>query len=135
MKLANTIVGSTGNDTLAGGSGGDILTGGGGANVFSLLALSDSSVADSGRDRITDFSTVNGDTIDLHLLDANTSVIGDQAFSFIGTAGFSGIAGQLSYAAAGTDTQIMGDIDGDRVADFSILLIGSRTLGASNFNL
>ena len=129
----STIVGGTGNDTLAGGGDADILTGGGGTDTFVMLLLSDSLLAAS--DRITDFSTVAGDLIDLHLLDANTTALDDQAFGFIGTAAFTNVAGQLRYQASGGDTQVMGDVDGDAVADFSMLLTGTPTLTGSNFVL
>jgi Ca2+-binding RTX toxin-like protein len=80
--------GGSGNDVLNGGAGADVLTGGAGADVFRFSALTDSTVAVGGRDTIRDF--VSGDKIDLHLIDANASLAGDQAFSFIGTNAFSG---------------------------------------------
>ena len=73
---------------LNGGAGADVLTGGAGADVFRFSALTDSTVAVGGRDTIRDF--VSGDKIDLHLIDANASLAGDQAFGFIGTNAFSG---------------------------------------------
>ena len=129
----STIVGGTGNDTLAGGGDADILTGGGGADTFAMLVLSDSMLAAS--DRITDFSIAQGDLIDLHRLDANKTALDDQAFGFIGTAAFSNVAGQLRYQAVSGDTQVMGDVDGDAVADFTIVLTGTPNLTASNFVL
>jgi Ca2+-binding RTX toxin-like protein len=134
-EFANTIVGDAGNDTVRGGGGADVLTGGGGQNLFVIATLVDSTVAASGRDLITDFSETTGDRIDLRLLDADTTVGLDQKFTFIGTTGFEGIAGQLRYADFGTATAISGDVNGDAVADFAILLNGSHTLGASNFLL
>ena len=131
----NTITGGAGNDTLTGGGGGDVLTGGGGANVFVLTALSDSTVAASGRDRVSDFSVAGGDVIDLHLLDADTTVAGDQAFGPVATGAFTGKAGELLQGAFGADTRIQGDVNGDGIADFSMVLTGSHTLGAGNFVL
>ena len=134
---ANVIVGLTGNDTLTGGAGADTLTGGGGVNVFVYTALTDSKTTIAGRDTITDFSTGAGDLIDLHLLDADTTVgsPGDQAFTFIGLAGFSGKAGELGFAGVGPNTKILGDVNGDAVADFSILLNGHIALTGGNFVL
>ncbi|QNT69927.1 hypothetical protein [Defluviicoccus vanus] len=63
-----------------------------------------------------------GDQIDLSLIDASTLVAGNQAFTFIGTAAFSGVAGQLHVVASGTNTLVQGDINGDKVADFEILV-------------
>ena len=118
---------------LVGGAGADVLTGGAGADVFRFTALADSTVAAGGRDTIRDFAS--GDKIDLHLIDANASLAGDQAFSFIGTNAFSGAAGQLRYAASGGNTLISGDVNGDKVADFSILVSGAHAFGASDFVL
>jgi hypothetical protein len=131
----NTITGGAGNDTLIGGGGADLLVGGGGADLFVLTALSDSTVAASGRDRIGDFSVVAGDRIDLQALDADTTLAGDQAFIFLGAVGFSGKAGQLVQGAFGADTRVQGDVNGDGVADFSLLLTGSVTLGGGSFVL
>ena len=134
---ANTIVGLTGNDTLTGGGGADTLTGGGGVNLFVYTALADSKTNIAGRDTITDFSTGAGDLIDLHLLDADTTAgsPGDQAFTFVGLAGFSGTAGELGYLTVGPNTKVLGDVNGDAVADFSILLNGHIVLTGVNFVL
>ncbi len=48
-------------------------------------------------DRIIDFSHAQGDRVDLARIDARFTVAGNQAFSFIGTAAFTGVAGQLHY--------------------------------------
>lgn len=85
--------------------------------------------------RCTDFSAAAGDKIDLHLIDASTKQAGDQVFSFIGMMAFSGAAGELCYPAAGSDTLVSGDVNGDKSADFSILLKGSNTLSLANFIL
>ncbi len=134
-ETANAIDGNVGDDTLRGGGGADVLTGGGGQKLYIIATLSDSTVAASGRDLITDFSVAAGDRIDVHFLDADTTVGLDQKFTFIGTSGFEGIAGQLRYTDFGTATGISGDVNGDAVADFAILLSGSQTLTASNFIL
>jgi hypothetical protein len=57
-------------------------------------------VVGANADRITDFSHAQGDRIDLAGIDARFTVAGDQAFSFIGTGLYTGVAGQLRYAAA-----------------------------------
>ena len=60
--------------------------------------------------------------MDLHLLDANAECLaGDQAFNFVGTSAFSGVAGELHYAPLGANTLVSGDVNGDKVGDFSIL--------------
>ncbi len=131
----NTITGGAGNDTLIGGGGADLVIGGGGADLFVMMALSDSTAVASGRDRVGDFSVVAGDRIDLQALDADSTVVGDQAFSFLGSAALTGKAGQLVQGVFGADTRVQGDVNGDGVADFSLLLTGSVTLGVGSFVL
>ena len=134
-ELANAIVGGTGNDTLTGAVGADTLTGGAGADTFVYAALSDSTVAAGGQDTITDFSSAAGDKIDLHLIDASTSLAGDQPFNFIGANPFSGAAGELDFTTAGGNTIVAGDVNGDKAADFSIVLTGNLAPAASDFIL
>ena len=135
MEMKTTIVGGGGADTLTGGRGLDLLTGGGGAVGCGVQTLLDSTLGGTARDRITDFSSLAGDRIDLRLIDAAAGVVGDQAFTFIGSAGFSGSAGELRQSALGADTWVQGDVTGDGVGDFSFLLNGSHTLSVTNFNL
>jgi Ca2+-binding RTX toxin-like protein len=130
---ANTLVGGGGNDLLIGGAGKDTLAGGAGADRFTYAALGDSTVA--APERITDFSHVQGDRIDLHGIDASTATAGDQAFHFIGSAAFGHHAGELHESVAGGVTTVSGDVNGDGAADFSITLTGSLTLTAGDFVL
>ena len=92
-----------------------MLTGGAGADTFKFILKTDS-VVGINRDQITDFSSVSGDKIDLSVIDANSLVLGDQSFSFIGSSLFTNVAGQLRFASA----ILAGDINGDGVADFEI---------------
>lgn len=86
------------------------------------------------RDTITDFAK-NADQISLVSIDANTTTAGDQAFTFIATAAFSGSAGQLRFTVAGGQTIVEGDINGDAVADFQVQLTGVIELFANHFVL
>ena len=109
-----------------------MLSGGTGGDLFRFFT------GDSGTgaaaDRITDF--VNWvDKVDLRDVDSNSGVAGDQAFTFIGTAAFSGAAGELRWAFNGTDTWLQGDLTGDGVADFEIVFTGNVTLFATDFYL
>ncbi len=131
---ANALNGSNGNDILTGAGGKDMLTGGAGADRFVYSSTAQSPVG-AGADRIADFSHAQGDRIDLSGIDANTDAAGDQAFGFIGTAAYSGVAGQLRYAVSGGVTTIAGDVDGDKVSDFQIQLTGSIALVAGDFVL
>lgn len=126
-SAANILVGGDGddvlsglgaNDTLIGGSGQDILSGGTGSDTFVFNQVSDSLV--SRPDKIIDFK--HGDMIDLSAIDANTSVTGNQAFNFIGASAFSDHAGQLRAISDSAGYHIYGDVNGDGVADFQILI-------------
>ena len=113
---ANVMNGGAGTDTLIGGLGKDTLTGGLNADSFDFNAL-DESVVGANRDLVQDFNRTQGDKIDLSTIDADTDgTAGNQAFSFIGTAAFTGVDGQLRAS----DNIIQGDVNGDMVADFEI---------------
>lgn len=99
-----------------------------------MFADGDTSAARSLADQIEDF-TAGADLIDLSAMDANTLLGGDQAFSFIGNAAFSGAAGQLHYVQTASYTYLEGDTNGDGTADFSIRLTGTLALAESDFVL
>ncbi|WP_085034486.1 M10 family metallopeptidase [Ensifer aridi] len=128
----DTLDGESGNDTLYGGTGSDRLTGGSGADTF---FYSDSTIGASDRDTIYDFLASESDRIKLSSIDANTSMSGDQGFSFVGTAAFSGNKGELRYDCASSDTYIYGDVNGDKKADFAIHLDDAVTLQRGYFVL
>jgi serralysin len=121
----DALIGGAGNDRLVGGAGIDIMTGGGGADTF-VFATGDSSAASGQHDRITDF--VSGtDHIDLSGIDAIVGTSGYDLFRFISTGAFDGAAGELDcfYNSTLGVTVVQGDINGDRVADFAIDLVGN----------
>ncbi|WP_319800866.1 M10 family metallopeptidase C-terminal domain-containing protein [Rhodobacter sp. KR11] len=116
----DTMTGSAGADVLNGGSGKDVLTGGLGADTFVFALASDTRT--TAWDRVSDF--VQGeDLIDLSLMDADALAMGDQAFTFIGTAAFGLHAGEVrvSTGSAGY-LRVLGDIDGNGSADFELRL-------------
>src|SRR5262245_24813170 len=79
------------------------MTGGAGKDMFVFKATNESNVGLGNSDLISDFEgdgAAVGDTIDLSVLDANAGVTGNQAFSFIGTSGFTA-AGQVRYFQVG----------------------------------
>lgn len=129
------ISGGSGNDVISGGLGADRMYGGAGADTFVFATVTESTVNLAGRDIVYDFSLVQADRIDLRLIDANAFAGGDQAFTFIGSAGFSGVAGQLRVQASGTGTLIVGDVNGDRVADFALTLAGVSALSSTYYLL
>ena len=155
----DTLMGDNGNDTIHGGSGHDLLTGGAGndlikgdagrdqirggmgtdkmyggvdtvRDVFIFASIAESAKT-SARDVIYNF--IHGtDDISLTAIDAHTGAAGNQAFSFGGkTAG----AHAVWYATSGGNATVYGDVNGDRVADFSISLIGVTSLTAGDFLL
>jgi Ca2+-binding RTX toxin-like protein len=124
--------GGSGNDTLVGGTGADTLTGGLGADIFQYMENTESQLGATTHDVITDF--MHGeDIIDLHTIDASKTSIGNDAFSFIDTVGFSKVAGQLRFDVS--SSSVLGDTNGDGVADFQIVLTGITAVTADDFIL
>jgi Ca2+-binding RTX toxin-like protein len=128
----DTLDGGDGNDYLNGSAGADIYTGGAGSDLF-LVGFFESGNG-AAADRITDFDT-GVDTVDVSPWDANRNVAGNQAFTWVGTAAFSGTAGELRTYFDGVDTWVQADRNGDTVADFEIRFDGAVTLSASDFVL
>jgi VCBS repeat-containing protein len=130
------LLGGVGNDLILGGLNGDRLSGGGGNDVFRYQSTEDSR-SSGNRDGIQDFSA--GDLIDLQRIDADVNTDGNQAFTFIEDAAFSGVAGQLR--AVKTDGfpfwTVEADVDGDRNADMTFFIdtIDADLITASDFML
>lgn len=133
---ANALSGEDSNDRLTGAGGADVLNGGAGADLFTYRAVGDSTVAVAGRDTIQDFNSLEGDRIDLSHIDADGNAgNGNGAFSFIGTGAFTGAGAQVRFEAAGNDLLVQADTNGDKAADFAILVQGTATLTAADFLL
>lgn len=111
----DTLNGGLGNDTLTGGTGTDRMTGGLGLDNFRFLLPSDS-VRGVRHDSILDFNRAQHDRIDLSAIDANTKHVGNDAFKFIGTLAFHGLAGELRAS----NNLVQGDVNGDKIADIEI---------------
>jgi Ca2+-binding RTX toxin-like protein len=124
------LLGGSGDDRLTGGPGNDKMTGGDGADRFGFLQ-----VDLGGVDTIVDFSRFQGDTINLVNIDADAGKGGNQAFNFIGTGAFTHHAGELHYVNDGFQTTLSGDVNGDAVADFTIILTGAPGLINTDFML
>jgi len=131
---ADQLSGGAGNDVLDGGADRDVLTGGTGADQF-VFHDGDLGNSQNSADKIADFSSSEGDKIDLHFMDADTTTSGDQAFSFIGTSAFDGHAGELRYVEINGTTFVQGDTNGDGHADFMIRLVGTHALTSGDFVL
>lgn len=141
---ADTLLGEFGNDFIIGGLGRDVMTGGDGDDTFDYNLSTETGKTIPTRDLITDFSQAvgNRDIIDLFDVDAVSNVGGNQTFSFVALKGgaFAG-AGSLIWTQqnpAGTvndKTLVMGDVNGDGVADFHIELTGLIDLTVADFIL
>lgn len=148
----DTLLGEDGNDLLYGGAGDDVLNGGAGNNQLEGGAGADRLYGGSGQDtfvfRTTDFqsgapsvddvfgfSSAQKDKIHLGMIDAKSATVADDSFRFIGTSAFHNVAGELRYEVVGGDAYVMGDTNGDAVADFMIHLVYVTSLSASDFAL
>ena len=98
--------GDAGDDWLEGGLGRDEMNGGADADTFRWNAANETSLNVSTADRVMDFDFADGDRIDLSGIDANVYAAGNQAFTFIGSAAFSGTPGEINYYHAGGNTYI-----------------------------
>lgn len=127
------LYGDAGNDALVGGTGMDRLWGGLGADRFVFRAVNETTTAAVGRDIVHDFNRIEGDKIDLRTIDADNSVALNQAFTFIGNVAFDGRHGLLHAVVSGANLLVTGDINGDKVADFSILVANTTTLAGTDF--
>ena len=132
--MNNVMDGGAGNDLLDGRGGDDILIGGlgkdqlagrAGSDTFRFRSVDEIGLGTPGTassyDRIIDF-TRGSDKIDLSMIDAISGTAANDAFTFIGSANFSNKAGELRYASTSAGTVLSGDVNGDGVADFDILL-------------
>jgi serralysin len=140
--VANTLTGNAGNDwinglggadTIIGGAGADMLAGGGGADDFTYVAVNDSS---GQPDIIKDFVHALDD-IDVAAIDANGADAGNPAFVFRGNAAFTGAGAEVRFVKNATNnvTNVLFDIDGNKIADMTIRLTGLITLDAGDFIL
>ena len=111
--------------------GADTLTGGPGADTFMWTNASHSGVGVGNRDIITDFNPGEGDKISLFYIDQQINLKGNGA-------NFQALPFTLIWSPVGSnDTLVQMDFDGDRSADWEILLQGvtSSNLLASHFIL
>lgn len=135
----NVLSGTDGNDTLLGLAGADVLVGGRGLDLIdagadadvdrvTYLAPADSPPGATFRDQVSGFAP-GTDLIDLSSIDANTAVDGDQAFAFNGT---TPAANAVWYAVLGPDIVLGGDVNGDAIPDFEVLMKGVQSLQGSD---
>jgi len=137
----NTLLGGAGDDTITGGSGNDIIDGGTGNNIMTAGSGQDTfrfvsaDLATYSTNTINNFTHGN-DIIDLSQVDANKLTVSRmEAFTFLGQGAFDKVAGELRYDVSGGNAYVYGDMNGDGVADFAIVLKGVTALTAADFVL
>lgn len=119
------LAGGNGNDTLTGGLGVDTLRGNAQEDIFVFNSTAESTALAS--DIIDGFDgagVAGGDVIDLSGIDADATLAGNQAFSFLGAvssaAGIGFGAGGLWVEDFGGQTRLFGNTDADGVIEFSV---------------
>ena len=129
----DSLFGGDGNDTLTGWAGSDALYGGAGADRFVFNSRLDTA-AGSGCDVIGDFQA-GTDLIQLTGNDADPGRAGNQAFRFLGSAGFDHHAGALRWQQTTEGMAVSADINGDGISDLYLRLTGIHSLTAQDFLL
>lgn len=130
--------GNNGRDTLVGGTGADILIGGALGDTFDFNSVAESTLANT--DIIIGFDgagVASGDVIDVSTIDADTTVGGNQAFTFLGlqttASALSFGAGALWVENAGGPTLLFGNIDNDAVIEFAVQINDGAGTSAADY--
>ena len=123
------LFGDEGDDFLQGDAGVDRLTGGAGSDTFGFAPVRDGEgnplPTDPDRDTIVDFQQ-GIDRIDLYSWS-------NDPFTLIGSGRFTGAGNELRVSTINGGTVVFADVDGDRVADFSLRIEGIVNLTGSDF--
>jgi Ca2+-binding RTX toxin-like protein len=136
-EFDSVIYGGAGDDRIIGGIGTDWLHGGSGADTFIYEKIDDTAYYRGGEDRIFDFSSAEGDKIDLSAIDADgNSANGRTPFTFIGE-GDPTHTGEIGYVFNGHDlfVDIMVDVTVGPSRYATIELNGVSSVTASDFAL
>ena len=127
----DVFIGSSGSDVFANlynaTVGDDIYTGNGGADIYDYTVA----VNALNNDVITDFDV--DDTIDFQFNDGASAPGQLLCNSYIGSAAFSGVAGQYRYAISGNQTLIQIDTNGDAAADHTLTIANGTFVIAETF--
>jgi hypothetical protein len=122
------------NNYWQGGARKDTASGGSSRDLYDFNAAVESGPGSASRDVITDFDHLVDD-FDLAGIDTNTTVAGDQAFRFVGTAGLGTTPGTVGYFVSGGNTIVRASNDSDSTAELEIQLAGLVTPTVDNFYL
>ena len=129
-SLIENAIGGAGSDDIVANQAINRLTGNGGEDEFAWASVGDAGLG-SLADTIMDF--VRGsDKIALAGIDAVSGTSKNDPFVFIGTGAFTG-AGQLRYEVIGGNAHVFGEVNGDGIADFEIIVNNVTILSASDF--
>jgi hypothetical protein len=124
---ADLLSGGRGNDLIVGGAGQDTQSGGAGRDRFDFNAILESGNGATLRDWITDFTvdpTAGAafiDRLDFSTIDAKAGTGGNQAFDFIGSAGFTA-EGQIRAVQSGANTIVLVNTTGAGGAEMAVVL-------------
>jgi serralysin len=116
------------------GGGLDSVFGKSGVDEFRFLPAAIGPAA-SNATTLQDFNRAIGEVLDLSAIDAVAGTPANDAFSFIGTAAFGSVAGQLRWSDLGTQRMIQGDVNGDSTADLTIFVKAAGPIDAGWFVL
>ena len=110
--------------------------GGPGADHFVWEEIADTGITIPTMDTVADFDPAQIDKIDLHAIDADGTVLGNQDFTFIGDASTPFTApGQISFIQLSGDTYIVLNTNADPTADAMIQVSGIHAVDAGWFVL
>lgn len=132
----DTLTGGDGDDRLFADAGTDTLKGGAGADRFILVADGEDGAVDAAVDTILDFDAGEGDLIVLRRLDGDATSDERDPFAYLGEADFTGSGErEVRWQAKGEDLLVLGDLDGDGNADFTLRLANLDSLDRHAFLL
>ena len=131
----DTLNGGSGDDRLRGGNGQDNMFGGSGADNFWWRDFGETSTSTLAADWVWDFNAAQGDDLNITNIDANVYAGGDQDFTFIGNAAFSGTPGEVRYYHSGGNTYIEMQTGTSVDVEGIIRLVGIHNPDASWFLL
>jgi Ca2+-binding RTX toxin-like protein len=135
MDGADLLSGGEGNDRLEGGTGADLMEGGGGADRFVWASIDDTGTTTETGDYISAFNPAEADRLHLYDIDADVYAAGNQAFTFIGAAAFSGTPGEINYVHVNGETIIQMQTGTSADVEGIIRIYGIVTPEASWFAL
>ena len=125
-----TLTGTDGADVFLLGGGLDSIFGKAGLDLFRFQPAALGTAA-ANATTLEDFNRAAGEMLDLAAIDAIASTLANDAFTFIGTAPFSGTPGELRWQDNGIVRLIQGNVNNDTIADLTIFVKAAGPLDAA----